>query len=116
MPLGDMVQTAATVSGIALALATLLKDVGWEVADVAVLPVAFIVAGLISLLGAVLAMLELWRLAELTQWPVLLMRLPTRRRRVDARDYYREALLVSGYGLVALLIVYVLLLFNLRSL
>lgn len=117
MPIGDVVQSAGTISGIALALAALLKDEGWKIGEAHVIPIAFLLAGLISLLGASVAMSELWRRAGLNHWSIFLLRLPQLPPwQQDDRGDYREALLVSGYGLYSLGVVYVMLLFNLHSL
>ena len=45
-PLGDMVQSAGAISGIALVLAAILKEEGWQIGGVHVIPIAFLMAGI----------------------------------------------------------------------
>jgi hypothetical protein len=95
-PAGDLLQMAATISGIAIALATFTHD--------RLLALLFLFAGLLALAGGAYAMSVLWIEAGLG-WRHLV----PRRRHEDLAERY-EALLFTAYGLMALTVAYVVLL------
>jgi hypothetical protein len=67
---GDVLQVAATVAGIALALAALTKDDGPTIRDYRVLPVSFLIVGLLAIVGSHYAMKELLWDVGISPWAI----------------------------------------------
>ncbi|MBA2278062.1 MAG: hypothetical protein H0W06_09900 [Chloroflexia bacterium] len=87
---GELLQTAATVSAIALALATLTNERGPVIDGYHPLPLIFLYAGFFALVGSLYAMVEVW--IEVGLSPRLLLG-------IDVPTFGASALIVTTWGL-----------------
>jgi hypothetical protein len=105
----ELLQTATTISAIAIALATLTHEEGPELIGVFAIPTLFLLSGLASVIGSLYAMAQLWEEAGMA-WQDIVGAGPSAENRIDGNPYV--ALVVTTWGLWLLSGAYIALLLH----